>query len=87
MSKIQFDNMTHIEIADRLNKQEQTIRNKAKRVEVIAAGGNCLTCKHTKITLGKRLQCKLKDKLVTQYNYCEKYIALAVISTPEIKSE
>jgi len=69
--RISKEKPTDIDIVgeiDRLQKQEDTIRNKQKRVEIVAAGGNCLTCKNTKIALGKRLHCRLKNKLVTQYN-------------------
>jgi hypothetical protein len=55
------------------------IQNKANteaRKKVVAANGSCLTCKHTKVALGMRLICKAKDKLVSQYNYCERYISV-----------
>jgi len=61
------------EVSLRKEREELTKANAATRKQVIASGGNCLLCKHTRIAVGKRLVCKLKDKLVTQYNYCEKF--------------
>ena len=49
----------------------------AKRKEVIAQGGSCLSCKHTKTTSGYMLRCDLKDKRVQQYSYCDKWIPIA----------
>ena len=54
-------------------KREENKVTAAKRKAISASGGNCLMCKHTKLAVGKRLICKLKDKLVTQYNYCEHF--------------
>ena len=63
--KLEFDTL--------LNKIRNTERiyKKQKREEAIAAGGSCLTCKHTKTAFGTKLLCTKKDKLVSQHNYCE----------------
>ena len=44
-----------------------------KLAEHKAAGLSCLSCPHTKKAYGGKLLCKLKDKLVSQYNICEMY--------------
>ena len=66
----------YAEERERSMRQSETALAKQKRDQVIASGGSCLTCKHTKMAYGKKLQCKLKDKLVNQYNYCDKYIVI-----------
>lgn len=69
-----------------LRREEQKLKAE-KRKLVVLSGGNCLTCKFTKVALGKRLLCKAKqNKLVTQYNYCEKYQSLIPsVKSPESK--
>lgn len=66
-TKLEFDTL--------LNKIRNTEREfkKEKREEAISQGASCLTCKFTKIAFGKKLNCTMKDKLVSQYNYCEKW--------------
>ena len=66
----------YAEERERSLKHEETRLKAEQRKQVIAANGSCLTCKHTKVAFGKKLNCKLKDKLVSQYNYCEKYIQI-----------
>lgn len=66
----------YAEERERQHRLEEGVLKRKQRAEVIASGGSCLTCKHTKIAYGKKLNCKLKDKLVSQYNYCEKYIQI-----------
>lgn len=41
-----------------------------KELHIKASGESCLTCKHTKKSLGIKLLCTQKDKLVTQHNFC-----------------
>ena len=65
---------TIYEINMRPIREIETRANAIRRKQVAAANGNCLLCKHTKVAVGKRLICRLKDKLVTQYNYCEKFV-------------
>jgi hypothetical protein len=69
-------NLATYEIALRKEREQTQLIAAAKRKEVQAAGGNCLLCKHTRLAVGKRLVCKLKDKLVTQFNYCDKFIEM-----------
>ncbi len=78
MSSQKPANLATYEIALRKEREHTQLIAAAKRKEVQAAGGNCLLCKHTRLAVGKRLICKLKDKLVTQFNYCDKFIELSV---------
>lgn len=71
---IPLEQRIHVERAERELRNMQTKQDAQKRAEVIAAGGSCLTCKHTKIAFGKKLNCLKKDKLVSQYNYCPSWI-------------
>lgn len=64
-----------IEINESESREEIRLFTAAKRKEVIAQGGSCLTCKHTKTASGYMLRCELKDKRVSQYSYCDKWIA------------
>lgn len=74
--KLEFTNSF---LLNDLRRDERKIQSN-QRKSVVLAGGNCLMCKHTKVAVGKKLVCKLKDKLVTQYNYCEHFIELKVKS-------
>lgn len=47
--------------------------NKIKRDADFKLCASCLTCTHTKVAPGKKLVCKVRDKLVNQYNYCESW--------------
>jgi hypothetical protein len=69
-------NLVAYKINLKAERAETTRIGATKRKQVQAAGGNCLLCKHTKLAIGKRLVCRLKDKLVTQYNYCDKFIEI-----------
>ena len=80
--KLEFTNSF---LLNDLRRDERKIQS-AQRKAVVLAGGNCLMCKHTKMALGKRLLCRIKDKLVSQYNYCEKFQQL-VFSGPEETDE
>lgn len=52
----------------------EDIRKKAiLRLEIQNQNGSCLSCIHTKTSIGAMLHCSLKNKKVSQYNYCDKW--------------
>ena len=65
-------------LTDALAQEALEVARKKRKLIVAEAGScnNCLCCKHTQTACGIKLFCKLKDKLVTQYNYCEKCLSL-----------
>lgn len=67
--------------AYRPEKPDLSAFSSKKRAEVLSQGASCLTCRHSKKTLGNYLQCfhqkklnsKGNPKLVNQHAYCEEW--------------
>ena len=65
-----------LETFSKLNSEtarEEIRLNAIKRKEIQAQNGSCLSCSYTKVSLGTNLLCSLKNKKVSQYNYCDKW--------------
>ena len=57
--------------------EQKNKENRDKRLKDMLLSASCLTCTYTKVALGKKLVCKVRDKLVNQYNYCESWKELS----------
>ena len=57
------------------NHNAEAEKKTEARIEVLKQNGSCLTCKETKKVRGWQLVCSLKNKVVKDYNYCEKWQA------------
>lgn len=65
-----------IEVFSKMERKvgREDIRKKVQsRLEIQKENGSCLSCIHTKTSIGVMLYCSLKNKKVSQYNSCDKW--------------
>jgi hypothetical protein len=74
-------------LTEQLARKETEIARQKRKLITAEKGSclNCLCCKHTQLAYGTKLFCKLKEKTVTQYNYCDKWQSLLDSNKPDSK--